>query len=274
MSNRKLGKGILWLIAVLVVLLLLLAGLQRTVQNDKEVSPVDQVEGAREQLTILHEMGRTASDQPFRMTVKWQGDWPTLLSPEEAAGALSSRLGLPAPKQVLEMAHEAYKTTGSLEGVPAHLTVGVRASGGYYVLLRLESVGGNAEGLKRLENVQGLSGESLADEGVEVQWNAAVQGITWTGANGSENGSEQSPEQTLEQLEQRVQEQETLRLKLKPVDEFAEELTVSRTYTVKGWNITAISGKQPVALQMAVHRNSGTGLNEISFGSPLLTVEY
>lgn len=270
MPNRKLWKGILWFI----IALLLLAGLQRIAQKDEEVSAVDQIEEAQKQLTILHEMGRSTSEQPFQMTVKWQGDWPTLLSPEEAAGALSSRLGLSDPKQVLEMAHEAYEATGSLDGLPAHLTVVIRAEGGYYVLLRLESAGGSAEGLKRLETVQSLSGESLADEGVEVQWNAAVQGITWPGAGGSEDGSDQNPEQTLDQLEKRIQEQKTLHLKLKPVEKFAELLTVSRTYSVKGWAITAMSGEQPVALQMAVHLNSGTGLNEISFGSPLLTVEY
>lgn len=270
MPNRKLWKGILWF----VIALLLLVGLQRIAQNGKDVSTVDQVEEARKQLTLLHGMGSSLSEQPFQMTVKWQGIWSTLLSPEEAAGALSSRLGLPDPKQVLEMAHEAYQATGSLEGVPAHLTVTVRASGGYYVLLRLESAGGSAEGLNRLETVQSLSGESLADEGVEVQWNAAVQGITWPGASGSEESSDQSPEQTLNQLEKRIKEQKTLRLKLKPVEEFAEELTVSRTYSVKGWAITAMSGEQAVNLQMAVHLNSGTGLNEISLGSPLLTVEY
>ncbi|WP_059049409.1 YwmB family TATA-box binding protein [Paenibacillus senegalimassiliensis] len=270
MPNRKLWKGILWFI----IGLLLLAGLQRIAQNDEAMPTADQVAEAQKQLTILHEMGRSTSEQSFKMTVKWQGVWPTLLSPEEAAGALSSRLGLPAPKQVLEMAHEAYQAADSIEGVPAHLTVTVRASGGYYILLRLESTGGSAEGLNRLETVQSLSGESLADEGVEVQWNAAVQGITWPGANGSEEGRTQNPEQTLDQLEKRIQEQKTLRMKLKPVEEFAEELTVSRTYSVKGWAITAMSGEQPVNLQMAVHLNSGTGLNEISFGSPLLTVEY
>lgn len=273
MSNRKLGKGIPWFIVALIALLLL-GVLQRTAQTDKGVSPADQIEGAREQLTILHEMGRTVSDQPFQVTVKWQGEWPTLLSPEEAVGALSSRLGLPNPKQVLEMAHEAYEATGSLEGIPAHLSLVVRADGGYYVLLLLKSVGGSAEAIKRLETVQSISGESLADEGVAVQWNVAVQGITWSGANGAGNVGEHSPEQTLDQLEQRLQEQKTLQLKLKLVEEFAEDLTTSRTYSVSGWAITAMSGERPVALQMAVHRNSVMGLNEISFGSPLLTVEY
>ncbi|MGG6310238.1 YwmB family TATA-box binding protein [Paenibacillus macerans] len=272
MPNRKLWSFSL----VILVCAVLLVGLQRVNRNvQEEPSAVNPAEAAARQLAALHAMGEAATEDPFQITVKWQGEWSTLLSPEEAAGVLSSRLGLSATERQLVQNHDVYGAEGPLEGLPAKLSVTAQAENNYYVVLRIESMGGEAESLKLLTEAQQLAGDSLADEGVEIGWNAALQGIAWPATaalNAEASGGEHALSRTLDSLERKIQA--LPKLKLKKVEGFADELTVSQSYAVTGLPITARSGDHQVALQLAVHRNAETGMDEIAIGSPLLTVEY
>ncbi|GJM72110.1 hypothetical protein HMSSN036_43260 [Paenibacillus macerans] len=282
------------------------------------------------------------------------GEVETQLAEEEAAGALTTRLGLSEPQTENVQGHSVYKANGSSEGVRLTLDVTAQSEGQYYVVLRLEGAGGTAGSAERMLDVQQLAGESLADEGVQIAWNAAVQGIGLARA-GASTGTESEPAEreqaerepaenessepsessesklgtasesppevmgdlpsgamgnsppgvtgnsssgvtsdsprdapsepapapapagrtvsaVLAGLEQQIEDE--LGQKLERVEGFEDELTASQSYAVPGFPITAQSGKRQVALQLAVHHNADTGMDEIAVGSPLLTVEY
>ncbi|MEK5166632.1 hypothetical protein NYE69_30445 [Paenibacillus sp. FSL R5-0527] len=347
MQNRKLWSYSL----VVIVCALLLLGLQRFKNEQSDlagggdpVSAGDSLQAAGGQLEKLLAIGTALTPDPYLVTVKWQGKWKTQLAEEEAAGALATRLGLSEPQAENVQGHTVYKANGSSEGVRLTLDVTAQSEGQYYVVLRLEGAGGTAGSAERMLDVQQLAGESLADEGVQIAWNAAVQGIGLARA-GASTGTESKPAEreqsesepsepsesklgtasesppevmgdlpsgamgnsppgvtgnsssgvtsdsprdapsepapapagrtvsaVLAGLEQRIEDE--LGQKLERVEGFEDELTASQSYAVPGFPITAQSGKRQVALQLAVHRNADTGMDEIAVGSPLLTVEY
>ncbi|MCM3700798.1 hypothetical protein [Paenibacillus macerans] len=289
MQNRKLWSYSL----IVIVCALLLIGLQWFKNEQSSPAAVgdplsagDSLQAASGQLEKLLAIGTALTPDPYLVTVKWQGNWETQLAEEEAAGALATRLGLSEPQTENVQGYTLYNANGSNEGVRLTLDVTAQSEGQYYVVLRLEGAGGTAGSVERLLNVQQLAGESLADEGVRIGWNAAVQGIGLARA-GAGTGTESKPAEgepsepasadrtvsaVLAGLEQQIEDE--LGQKLERVEGFEDELTASQSYAVPGFPITAQSGKRQVALQLAVHRNADTGMDEIAVGSPLLTVEY
>ncbi|MBM6995883.1 YwmB family TATA-box binding protein [Paenibacillus sp. DXFW5] len=270
MQNRK-----LWNIGLLILICaMLLVGLQRIKETGREATAPGPLEAAEFQLAALYSMGQAVTSNPFQLTLKWQGEWSSLLSPEEAAGVLASRLGLPSPKAGSVQGRAVYEAKGHIEGFPAELELTNLAEGTHYAMLRLEAVGGKEAALERLQEAQRIAGESLADEGVQTDWNAAVQGVAWpaVAANGETNSGEAKLTVTFDKLEAKINQ--IPKLKLKQAEEFADEQTASRTYVVDAFPIAVQSGGHRVALQLAVHRNSGIGMDEITIGTPLLTVEY
>lgn len=270
MQNRKLWKvGLLILICAM-----LLVGLQRFKETGREAAAPGPLEAAERQLAGLYSIGQAVTPDPFRLTLKWQGEWSSLLSAEEAAGALASRLGLPVPEAGTVQGRTVYEIQGFIGGFPAELELTTLDEGQHYAMLRMEAAGGDKATLERLQEAQRTAGESLADEGVRIDWNAAIQGMAWPAiAAGSQADSGVSMlAATLAELEAKINH--LPKLKLKQAEEFADGRTASRTYSVDALPIAVQSGVHRVALQVAVHRNSGTGMDEITIGTPLLSVEF
>ncbi|WP_068783428.1 YwmB family TATA-box binding protein [Paenibacillus phocaensis] len=270
MQNRRLWKiGLLILICAM-----LLAGWQRLQESGREAVASGPLETAGQQLSVLYSMGQAAAKGPFQLMLKWQGEWSSLLSPEEAAGVLASRMGLPEPEAGTVQGRTVYETKGRIEGVLAELELTNLEEGKHYAMLRLEAVGGDEAALANLREAQRRAGESLADEGVQADWNGAVQGLAWPAlvAEGQEGSGEAGLAAVLDKLEASIGALPGL--KLKQVEEFADEHTTSRTYDVNALPVAVQSGGHRVALQLAVHRNSSTGMDEITIGTPLLTVEF
>lgn len=270
MQNRK-----LWQVGLLILLCaMLLVGLQRIKETGQEAVAPGPIEAAEQQLESLYSMAQAVTPDPFRLTLKWQGEWSSLLAPEEAAGALASRLGLPGPAAGTVQGRTVYEAKGRIEGFPAEFELTTLEEGKHYAMLRMEATGSDRATLERLQEAQRTAGESLADEGVQTGWNAAVQGIAWpaTAAEGKAESGESGLAAALDKLEEKINH--LPKLKLKRAEEFADERTASRTYSVEALPIAVESGDYRVALQLAVHRNSGTGMDEITIGTPLLTVEY
>lgn len=276
MQNRK-----LWSIGLLIlVCAMLLVGLQRirtiemTGAAQQEVDVSDPLKDAEQQLDALVATGRAVTPDPFRLTLKWQGDWSSLLSSEEAAGVLASRLGLSGPEAGTVQGRTVYQSHGQIEGIHAELDLVTLEEGKHYAMLRLDVAGGDQTIVKQLQEAQRIAGDSLADEGVDPRWNAAIQGIAWPAsvAEGGKDSGESLLTATLDRLESQIQR--SAKLKLKQAEAFGDEGTASRTYQVEALPISVLSGEHRVALQMVVHRNNSTGMDEITIGSPLLTVEY
>ncbi|MGN8771143.1 hypothetical protein ACTNDP_15760 [Paenibacillus barengoltzii] len=279
MQNRK-----IWSIGVLIlVCAMLLVGLQRiqsietseiAEMTEPEADALDPLKDAEQQLDALVAIGEAVTSNPFRITVKWQGDWDSLLSSEEAAGVLATRLGLSSPESGMVQGRTVYQSQGQIEGIHAELDLVTLEEGKHYAMLRLEAAGEDPALWKQLQEAQRMAGESLADEGVDPRWNAAIQGMAWPASvkEEGEGSGDSVLAATLDRLESQIKR--SAKLKLKQVEAFGDEGTASRTYRVDALPITILSGEHYVALQVAVHRNSGTGMDEITIGTPLLTVEY
>lgn len=223
------------------------------------------VKAAGEQLQKLVNVSRELTpESPFKATVKWQGIWNTLLAPEEAANVLTSRLGLSTPSKGEVQGHTVYSAYGNDNGIRVKLSVTPQGDREYYVILRLEGMilHGEAGALPQMQEQYAVS---LLDEGVQVQWNAALQGVLNT--DGTELGSVASRMVAVEQAANEV-------LGLHLVEDYKDQLTASRSYSTEELPLSVISQDQPISLQMAVHLNEEHGNAEISIGSPLLTVEY
>lgn len=256
---------------ILTVCIIVLLGMANQEKEQKSFS--NPVQLAHEQLLKVISMGEKAIQGPYQATIKWQGEWKTQLSPDEASGVLSTRLGLSEAVRKMVQDHEVYRTTGQFEGLKCDLSITGRGAGAgtYYVVLRLE-----ADRFTQVDDIaaaQDLAGSSLVDEGVQATWNVALQGEAAPQLNGANKEGAVNPgtlSDDLLALEHALKGE----LALKRVEGFVDENTVSQTYAAEGLPIAIASGNHPVSLQMAIHRSSDTGQREISIGSPLLTVEY
>ncbi|WP_339157712.1 YwmB family TATA-box binding protein [Paenibacillus sp. FSL W8-0186] len=217
-------------------------------------------------------------------TVKWQGEWHTMLSLEAAGERLADRLGL--ADRYTEKVHGnqvfyAEGSSGEAEDViHGKLALTLQEEGSYYVILRLEN--GTDESLQRLPEAGESWGELLLREGVRAKWNAALQGEAavvsapdWPDfwQNDSAGAGEANPMPALAafaKLESRIKEQ----LKLRAVESFADERTVSKSYSTEDLPIKARSAGQEISLQIGLHWNTESERYDVSIGSPLLTVEY
>ncbi|MBU5673272.1 YwmB family TATA-box binding protein [Paenibacillus sp. MSJ-6] len=257
------GKHKLAVIAAFILLLVVLYQLSASRQASPIVSE-DEVMSAESQWRELLELGEQIIGDKISGTVKWQGSWGTLLDPEEAANVLTTRLGLPAAEQGMLQNHTVYSSSGSRDEFALHLNVTRISSSEYYVVLRLEGEGRQA--MSSLSEQQALLGQSLLDEGITAEWNAAVQGMRKQ-PDELERGS-------LKEALDGVEKQFPKKLDLTLVEQYEDQDTISRTYYSAYLPISVDSGGQKVGLQAALHIHSVTGEQEVSLGSPLLTIEY
>lgn len=259
---RKIGWFVIGCIIITVVIVF--SSAKSSEANADRAVNADSVEQAGKQWQQLMSIAQQWSNDNITATVKWQGTWNTLLSPEEAAVVLTSRLGLPNALEENVQDHSVYSSYSEVSKVYSKLTVTPQGTGMYYVMLRMET--GGSEQLTEFTEMQLGYGELLIDEGVAVHWNGALQG-TAKKEIVAPNISESSLIETIE--EDTVQ-----KLKMKQVESYDDLGTVSRTYEIEDWPIAVFSGSHKVSLQLGVHFNSGENVYEISAGSPLLTVEY
>lgn len=236
----------------------------------------DRVSAADKQLDSLVRLADMNTDGSYISVVKWQGEWKTALSMEQAADQLAEQLGFnsPAPQDVQE--HTVYTAEGNIDGIQGKLSV-MEMEGGLYIVLLLN---GSAETAGLIREAQHEAGALLLKAGVDANWNGAVQGLAGAKSEGQVLGSGKAaseykaadPAQTIKRLEASVQ---GLGLKPSAIDAFEDGTTVSRTYDIPSFSIKAAIGVHGKSgLQIGVHTDTVTGREQISFGSPMLTIEY
>ncbi|MNM91758.1 hypothetical protein D3C81_1040650 [compost metagenome] len=249
---------------IIITVVMVFSSAQSSEANADRGVNADSVEQAGKQWQQLMSITQQWSDDNMTATVKWQGTWNTLLSPEEAAGVLTLRLGFQNAFVENVQGHNVYSSYSQAGKIRSKLTITPQGTGVYYVMLRMEA--GSSEQLAELSELQLGYGELLIDEGVAVHWNGALQGNAKKEFF-APNISESSAINTIEK--HTVQQ-----LQMKQVESYDDLGTASRTYEVEGWPIAVFSGTHKVSLQLGVHFNAGEHVYEISVGSPLLTVEY
>ncbi len=257
-------KAVILIISLVMVTIVLGIGNANSSEIvEDSADSVEEVMKQWENLLSISEQWTNESNDPMKVTVKWQGAWNSLLSAEEAIGALSSRLGLSNVQAETVQGHHVYTSNYNEQGVVAKLMLTPLENDTYYVRLRMEAdVSENFMGFDALTELQAGYGASLIDEGVVAHWNGAIQGTVK-----AEGVSESS-------LTDAIEQSTATQFNMELVDQYHDLGTVSRTYEVKEWPIYVLSGNHKVSFQLGVHHNSEADTYDISLGSPLLTIEY
>lgn len=253
------------------------------------------LEFAQEQWAQLWKVGSQLTEGSAHITVKWQGAWVSPLSSQEAAASLADSLGLTTPTAAHFQGHQQYTSVQATKEVKSTFTLTEQADRKYYVMVRVEAF--NKEGLAKLEQLQGSYGVILNEAGVDIQWNGAIQGELTSSANpidlnqevdekrnsdvgqdsidgkdGKKGREDEMPTKLiLVKLESlmKMQWKEVTR-----VDQYQDGNTVSSSYHVGELPLSVLSGEQRINIQLALHQSSDSDKQEVSIGSPLLTIEY
>lgn len=256
--------GLFMLGCIVVTVMIGLVNIRHSVVIADQFNIADSVIDVSEQWEGLLSIAHHWTEGNMTATVKWQGAWNTLLSPEEAVGVLSSRLGMTNVNLSDVQGHHVYSADREEGGIYSKLTVTPQETGQYYVILRLEA--SSPEQVHKLTELHLIYGESLIDEGVIARWNGALQGTAG-------QGTLPSP-YTESSLSDAIEKFTAKGLNMELVENYNDFGTVSRTYEVKEWPVFVQSGGHKVSFQLGVHHNSEEDTYDISLGSPLLTIEY
>ncbi|WP_433944064.1 hypothetical protein [Paenibacillus sp. SN-8-1] len=256
------GRGIIVIIILLVVGVL---GFENGGEASKD-SP-DYVRDAERQLDVVLSVGNSVTREPLDIIIKWQGNWNTTYKPKEGAKLIAAELGLAEPSSVEVQNHLVYRSVGQVDRVPVKFSITDREKG-LYVVAQIDGI--SQSGVSDLKLAQSDVGRKLSRLGVDIQWNAAVQGNVST--IGKRTTSSQGKD--VMKLLTQVESQAGNFFELHRVEGFQDEYTASESYEVPNFPISVRSGGAEIGLQMAVHLNTGTGKKELSIGSPVLTVEY
>lgn len=238
---------------------------------------------AQEQWKQLWRVGSQMTEGPVHITVKWQGAWTSPLSSQKAAASLASSLEFTAPTATYFQGHQQFVSVQATKLVKSTFTLTEQAHGNYYVIVRVEVF--NKEGLDQLEQLQGKYGSVLNKAGVDLQWNGAIQGEL---SSSSKSGNVDQGENQKKELGVAQESEESRALILAKlesymkmhwqqvavIDQYQDENTVSSSYHVGELPLGVLSGEQRINIQVALHQSSDSDKQEVSIGSPLLTIEY
>lgn len=261
----------IWII-VLIAGVLFIAGMQ-PVRQAESAELGQQMEAVRSQWNQLVEFASKSADGPLEAVIKWQGEWETGLTPQQAAEQISNRLGLESPVLTSVQDHPVYQAKGVTDnGDAMNLSIIAREKTCLYVVLRIEAKGDQQQ-LVGLSIDQERAGSILQGEGALVHWNGAIQAYTEGKGNKNQSMKDEQNNVALSQMEKVVTQ---LSSKPEPLDLYKDESTISRSYHIPSFVITLPGNdqKKPIALQMAAHKDPITGRTELSWGSPMLTIEY
>ncbi|WP_162515354.1 hypothetical protein [Paenibacillus pinistramenti] len=269
MKIRHSAMIIALMISLTAVLLFIVGFGPAGVKHESAADGKEQVGMAAKQLEQLLKLGEKQTDGRLDAVVKWQGAWDTRLTAEQAAEQLAEKLGLPLPKLEPVQGHNVFASEGLMGRLVGKLSV-TEVDGSLYVICRVNADGSDSAELLR---VQEKAGSVLLDNGVEAKWNASVQGLAPLSSEDLQP-SEDSTSSAGAVNRLSLMEKEAKELHASAVDSFEDGTTVSRTYEVPSFGITTLIDGRKAGLQMGVHTDTVTGRQEVSIGSPMLTIEY
>lgn len=219
-------------------------------------------DGLQDALKRITAIGRsaTSSDSSMRLVLKWQGEASDNEATEEAAQKLAVELGL---GELLRTEEDGRSTLRSVDqGDAVHVTMFWSDLGGErsYCIVTFET----ADVLEAAELPASaeLAGRKMIHAGIAAEWNVSLQGAA------KEQGE---PVNAVMAIEKAVSSELP---GLSPVENYEDDTTYSRAYSVPGMKRMVTSGSHSVALQMAVHRNGTDDVNRVTLGFPVITIEY
>jgi hypothetical protein len=266
-GNRGQSKGML-VLAGLCVVAMLFGGFRSVwAEGEGKIKDVPAVSAAagelQESLTLLTTLGSEASaaGAPLRLVMKWQGEYSGEASAEAAVQNLSARLGLGEVSRSDEDGHLTSRSSRELSGdAQVSLFWSELGGGRSYCIVTFETA--DLLSSPELAAAADAAGQVMLQAGISAEWNASLQ------APAKEQSGPQAAllaaERTLEAQLPGIHAEEN----------YADETTSSRSYSVPGLKRTVSSGSHSLALQLAVHRDGNADRNRVTIGLPLITIEY
>lgn len=250
---------------IISVILLLMIGVVGFVNVNQDSVSSDSVTEAEQQLEAVMAVGRTVTREPLHIIIKWQGTWNTSHKPEEAAKLAADQLGLSSPASTQVQDHLVYRSEDKRGPLNIKLSVTQGNGQNLFVVAQIEGLSKD-EASSRWRQAQSSVGKTLMDLGMDLKWNAAIQG------NGELLSEGEAVDVTA--LLNKLERQAGSYFELRRVEGFQDGITISESYEVPSFPISVQSSGVDIALQMAIHDNTVSGQTEFSLGSPVLTVEY
>lgn len=219
-------------------------------------------EAAKSDLTLLAALGEEHMEPSAILTVKIQGEMINSIPKDQAkttAEQLARTMGLSGITTSQLQGNEVFQAEGVLSGVSVHLDWAFTKEGHSYVRAMLvgEAAGQSREMMTLQQQIQ----EMMKQAGIPNTWNASIQGYA------SETASVDG---TMAQVEEAVAQ----KLALRPVEDYADDTTQSRSYEVPSLGAFVMSGDTPIHMQIAVHEDSMKKSSRITIGFPVITIEY
>lgn len=266
-QGSKRAKLVLFLICLILVFIL--AGFRkvedRGITNTAVASHfASGVAGLQHSIELLTAASKevTEAGSPLRLVLKWQGTYGggTAESAKEA-GLLAENLGMGKTRASDEEGHatlRAFVTRDAFTKVSMFWS-GLE-QGGSYVIVTLETSDLLNTTMFTAEAEQ--AGQLLQTAGISPVWNVSLQG---------EASLQEPPQEALSRIERIIAGQFA---GLKAEEDYEDDTTVCRSYSVPGLILSVSSGDHRIALQTAIHKNDNNYRNRITLGLPLITIEY
>lgn len=245
MLNRWMTTGILALAIIILV------GMTH-VYAEKTESEADKLEQ-------LIKTADKAIDHVERLVIKWQGGGHG--DAKEQADMLAHRLGLQQPERVLQTGHDVYRSERVADAHLAGILVNVVVTGEneYYAIVQLS--GNEYTDQRLLTALHKQVSQLLTDSGMKAAWNFAVQGtgVTVSGASGQVK---------------HIEEQLSGDMDMRALERYTDNRTASVSYEASDLPIGIRSGSHHLNMQLAVHQDDEQGINRVTIGFPVITIEY
>ncbi|UJF32714.1 YwmB family TATA-box binding protein [Paenibacillus hexagrammi] len=176
---------------------------------------------------------------------------------------LSEEFGLPVNHELSESnGHPVYSAvTNALQSSSLTLIVAEpQNSSACYVVLRLDA--SSEEQLAEMLKWQEAADQHWDKLSVEGQWNVMVQGMV----SQQQLSRDEDPSHFMNQMVHTFKGQ--------VAESYTDQGTISVSLVSAGFHHFIKSGSNPIELQIALHRESDTGVWRLTAGTPVITSEY
>lgn len=224
-------------------------------------SIAQQVGAEESQLRTLVQLGEESIDTSLKIVVKWQGSWSNHGQETTYGNArnFADNMGLSPMVKLVDSEHTTYRSLSVVDAVNVRLNWQQISGYQSYVIVQLEAP--SELQLPTLLRLQEKYKQGLNEIGISVEWNASVQGNI---------KDVETVSKSMEKVEAHVKS----RMAIHQIDRYMDTTTLSHSYTAPSLGFNLKSGTQSMDLQTAVHQDGISGLNRITIGFPLITIEY
>lgn len=175
----------------------------------------------------------------------------------EEARRIGERLAFPGGQILQEQGKEIYRAVSDQPNDKLQLTVYKEED--HMIGFVVEMAGEGQDGYRKVADRLRKQTERLRRHRIPYRWNATVQGY-------ARNGGTADYDAITARIAKRV--------KMKEMERYTDETTVSATYFAPEIDVGIESGGKTVNLQIAVHDDREKDKSRISIGIPLITIEY